>query len=383
MTRNCRPGSASVGSRPSWIRLAAALAAVVVAGSAWAQDPVERTANIQISLPAGSPRVEVVPGPERVKLDLPRGAEFPHDFSTASGGLIAGAEIRPVDERIKIDLDLASGYLDRVIYESASIVLRFRSRFAPVGDAVAEDEAYRLGADDKVRITIHNQPSLSGSLAIGRDGSITAPLVGEVQAAGLTPQQLAARLTERFDRVYLVDPQVDVEVEEYRSQWVMVGGEVRKPGRTPLRGGTRLKEIIGEAQGFTEQSGEEITISRKLEDSDETKVLRVSRRDFEAGRSNPRLTHGDLIEVARAESCYIQGEVREGGGPVRVERGMTLLKVIALAGGLTDWANRKEITVRRNDGTQENYNLNKIEAGRAEDPPMRGGEVIIVKKRFL
>ena len=174
-----------------------------------------------------------------------------------------------------------------------------------------------------------------------------------------------------------------VAVEEYLSQWVIVGGEVLKPGKIALRGGTRLKEVIGEAQGFTEHSGEEITISRRRSNGD-TVTLVVGRADYEAGRKNPILSHGDQIEVDRAESCYIQGEVRESGR-VRIERGMTLLRVIAHAGGLTDWANRKKVTVLYSDGSQptRSYNLNKIQTGEAEDPKMHGGELIIVKKRFL
>ena len=95
--------------------------------------------------------------------------------------------------------------------------------------------------------------------------------------------------------------------------------------------------------------------------------------------------HGDRIDVKRAEYCYIQGEVRESGR-VRIERGMTLLRAITMARGLTDWADRKSVRVLYGEGAkqkQRTFNLNKIEAGKLEDPVMQGGEIIIVKKRFL
>jgi polysaccharide export outer membrane protein len=152
-----------------------------------------------------------------------------------------------------------------------------------------------------------------------------------------------------------------------------------------LRGGTRLKEVVGEAEGFSEEAGEVITITRKIPGTDETRTLRISREDYEGGRSNPSLISGDIIDVGRARYCYIQGEVEESGR-VRIERGMTLMRVIALAAGLTDWANRKNVRILYGEGAaprERVFNLNKIEQGKAEDPPIRGGEVIIVKKRFL
>ena len=246
-------------------------------------------------------------------------------------------------------------------------------------------ERYVLGPDDRISILVHNHPELGAELDITREGWITAALVGQIKAAGLTPPQLAAKLTELLADGYLKNPKVDIGVKEYRSQWVVVSGEVLNPGRVPLRGGTRLKEVLGEADGFSDEAGEEITITRKVPDTIETRTLRISRTDYERGQSNPSLQHEDIIDIRRAEYCYIQGEVRESGR-VRIERGLTLLRVIALAGGLTDWANRKKVVVLYGDGSvprEQIYNLNRIENGRDDDPVIRGGEDIIIKKRFL
>ena len=116
-------------------------------------------------------------------------------------------------------------------------------------------------------------------------------------------------------------------------------------------------------------------------------MLYVSRTEFESGKQQPVAVHGDIIDVRRADYCYIQGEVRRTGR-VRIERGMTLMRVIALAGGLTDWANRKNVVVLypgRAGPRERVFNLNKIELGKG--PPrtrvIAGGEDIIVKKRFL
>jgi polysaccharide export outer membrane protein len=346
----------------------------------------EATAEIRITLPDGPPSsVSVSPGRERVLLDLPRGARFPDDFVTSSGGMLRDGKVEFADDRVRIDLELALGTLERLDFEPDAVVLKFRGGHLPAIDLADPQQRYVLGPDDRIAILVHQQPDLSPELDITREGWITAPLVGQVKAAGLTPPQLAAKMSSLLADGYLTEPQVDVSVKEYRSQWVVVAGEVMNPGRKPLRGGTRLKEVLGEAEGFTKEAGEEITITRKIPGSDETRTLYVSRTEFERGRSNPSLAHGDSIDVRRAEYCYIQGEVRESGR-VRIERGMTLMRVIALAGGLTDWANRKNVVVLYPDGAiprERFFNLKQIEKGAAEDPVIVGGEDIIVKKRFL
>jgi polysaccharide export outer membrane protein len=366
--------------------VAAAVAlTLLVASPGIAQEDSGTSAEIRISLPAGASAVAMSPGPDRIVLELPAGATFPDDFARSSGGLLRDGRVEENGDTVELELNMALGVLSRVEYEPDAVVLRFESRFLPRSELADPDEQYLLGADDKILVTVHNRPELTTELTVTREGLITAPLVKDVMAAGLTPRQLAARVAELLGRNYLVNPQVDVSVLEYRSQWVIVTGEVLRPGRIPLRGGTRLKEILGETEGFGEEAGESITISRKIPGTDEVKTLYVGRHDFESGRTDPTLAHGDIIEVGRADYCYIQGEVRDAGR-VSIERGMTLMRVISLAGGLTDWADRKNVRVLSGSGagqTTDLYNLKKIEQGRAPDPEMRGGEVIIIKKRFL
>jgi len=345
------------------------------------------SAEIRIALPGDSlPRVSISPGQEHLVLDLPQGSRFPADFVTSSGGMLRDGKVRFADDRVVIELDLALGVLDRIDVEPGTLSLLFRGSHIPPMDLADPQQRYVLGPDDRIGILVHNQPDLSTELDITREGWITAPLVGQIRAAGLTPPQLAAKLTERLAAGFLREPQIDVSVKEYRSQWVVVSGEVMSPGRKPLRGGTRLKEVIGEAGGFTKEAGEDIAITRRVPGSEEeTRTLFLSRTDFERGATNPLLEHGDTIDVRRAEYCYIQGEVRRAGR-VRVERGMTLTRVVALAEGLTDWANRKKVVVLYPAGKvprERIFNLKKIMEGKAEDPPIVGGEDIIVGKRFL
>jgi polysaccharide export outer membrane protein len=208
----------------------------------------------------------------------------------------------------------------------------------PATDADSGERPYLIGPDDKLSIVVHNDEKLSAELVVGRDGSIVTP-VGEVKAAGLTPRDLAAKLAELLDRRYLVDPRVTVEVEEYRSQWVMVTGPVFDPGKIVLRGGTRLKEVLSEAGGFREEAGSRITISRRSQAALRPVTIVIDRERFDSGEANPILAHGDIIEVAPRATVYVQGEVRSPGG-VPFEQGMTLLRALSIAGGLSEWADR-------------------------------------------
>jgi polysaccharide export outer membrane protein len=221
-------------------------------------------------------------------------------------------------------------------------------------------------------------------LNVGPNGTIAAPLLGEIPAAGLTVDQLASAITERLARDFLVDPRVNVEVVEYKSQWVLVTGSVHTPGRVPLRGGTDLKEAISAAGGLTPEAGEEIAVSRKVAGSNEPTVVRVVRSQFESGESNPPLANGDIINVAKAEYCYVQGEVR-ANVRIPIEKGLTLLRAITLGGGFTEWANTKNVQIlpQGSDRPSKTYNVKDIQRLKIPDPELHAGDVIIVKRRVL
>lgn len=387
----CPVASASAGSShiPRTGLTTLAVLALLWAGSPLSAqvdlEGAKTAAEILITLPDGpEPRVSVSPGSNRVVLELPRGSVFPLDFGAASGGMVRDGVVTSLDaQRVRLELELAQGLLDRVDYRPDSLTLRFTSRFDAMRPRVSGD--YILGPDDKILLTVDNQPELTSHLTVTRDGTIAAPLIGDVDAAGLGPRQLALRVAELLGRNYLVDPKVEVVVEDFRSQWVMVSGEVRLPGRLALKGGTRLKEVLSEAGGLTSGAGEKITISRQVVGSEEYEILTIDRAAFERGESNPVLLGGDIIDVGEAEYCYLQGEVRSPGR-ISIERGMTLLRAVSLSGGVTEWADRKSVKVLYPADRQPRervFNLRKIQNGKDEDPPLAGGEIIVVGRRYF
>jgi polysaccharide biosynthesis/export protein len=378
-------GSFSVGTR-GLVALALAFA-VASWAAAQTRQPDDHGIEVRIGLPAGGPfPVSITFAEGGVVLDLPAGASVPFDVVGASEGILRDSELTPkTDSRMKLTLRLATGILDQARYEPDAVVLRFQRRTvglaAESGDSA---NAYRIGVDDKIQISVDGQPDLTRQSVVGPNGSIVAPFIGEVAVAGQTVDQVAARLTDRLARDYLVDPRVNVEVVEYKSQWAMVTGAVRRPGRVPLHGGTGLKEALSEAGGLAPEAGEEITISRISGPTKGATVLKVSRQAFEDGTMNPALRSGDIVSVAKAAYCYVNGEVRNS---IRIpmEEGLTLLRAITLAGGFTEWANKKDVQVLSEDPKKpgKTYDVRRIESSRIPDPKLEAGDVIIVKRRVL
>ena len=116
----------------------------------------------------------------------------------------------------------------------------------------ANENVYRLGAGDLISISVYDEPDLSLELRIGLSGTISYPLLGDVDVAGLSPKQLEVKLLEKLKGPYLVDPSVSVSIMEYRPFYVT--GEVEKPGSYPFHPGLTVERAISIAGGFTERA---------------------------------------------------------------------------------------------------------------------------------
>ena len=109
---------------------------------------------------------------------------------------------------------------------------------------------YVIGADDNLHISVWKEQELTNSLPVRPDGKISMPLLNDVQAAGLTPMQLAASLTEKLKK-YLADPRVTVVVTQMNSQRIYVLGEVLHTGAVPLLPNMTVLQALATA-GFTQ-----------------------------------------------------------------------------------------------------------------------------------
>ena len=251
---------------------------------------------------------------------------------------------------------------------------------------VAEAHDYLVGVRDVLEITVFGHEDLSKSLEVNAGGTYDFPLIGSLQLAGRTVDDLQAEITRRLAEDYLVSPSVGVRVTEYQSQWVNVVGQVRKPGQHFLKGHSTLIDLITESAGLSDDAGNDITITRQVDGG--IRQLHVNRQDLfseDNEEFNLVLRMGDVVEVGEQERFFIQGEVaRPGSYPL--ERGYTLMKAITVAGGLSQWANRKQVEVlREQDGQRQTLKLNlkAIGSRKERDVELLPDDIIIVKRRLL
>jgi len=117
--------------------------------------------------------------------------------------------------------------------------------------AATTDANYVIGAQDVLDISVWKETELTRVVPVRPDGKISLPLLNDVQAAGLTPAQLAAEITTSLKR-FVTDPQVTVIVTQINSQRVYILGEVTRAGAYPLLPGMTVLQALSSAGGFTQ-----------------------------------------------------------------------------------------------------------------------------------
>ncbi len=219
---------------------------------------------------------------------------------------------------------------------------------SPKAEAARPDQVvlgrYTLGPDDQLRITVFDEPDLTNIYRVGSDGFITFPLIDRVAASGLTIVEFQDRLRARLADGFIRNPQVRVEVEQYKSQFVIVGGEVRLPGKVPMTGVMTLPEALAAAGSPTSSASTEVIVTHANKPGADgtlpdkrAESLHVNLKALQLGNIGQEvfLQDGDTVFVPKAQTFYITGFVRNPGSLVW-EPGMTVQQAIALAGGLTD-----------------------------------------------
>ena len=122
---------------------------------------------------------------------------------------------------------------------------------APSPAAGAAADSYVIGPSDTLTVTVWKEPTLSGSLLVRPDGMISLPLLGDVQATGMTPLQLADQIATKLKK-YVQDPNVSVVISQIHSKVIYLLGEVGKKGPIEMTSGMTLLEAISSAGGLTD-----------------------------------------------------------------------------------------------------------------------------------
>jgi len=172
---------------------------------------------------------------------------------------------------------------------------------APVsGGALSSGESdYMLVVGDTVALNVFREPDLTTQATIARDGTVQLPLIREVKLAGLTIRDARELLRTFYDKQFLVDPQVFLNVVKYAERKFTIMGQVARPGSYELQGGERidLLEAIGLAGGFTRIADRgRVIIQRK--EGGEVKAIKANAKRMADGKADPlEVQPGDVITV--------------------------------------------------------------------------------------
>ena len=126
--------------------------------------------------------------------------------------------------------------------------------------------AYAIGVGDVIEISVWKSPELSVSVPVRPDGRVSVPLLGDVQAAGMTPLALKEQLAREFKK-YVTAPEVSVVIKEINSRKVFVTGEVKTPGAFDLQPRAKLMQILAMAGGLTPYSKGKVIVLRDNRES--------------------------------------------------------------------------------------------------------------------
>ena len=208
---------------------------------------------------------------------------------------------------------------------------------------------YQIGAQDLLKVTVLDEAELSQTYRVDADGTISFPYIGRIPAAGSTLSSLQDLIRSKLSAGYIKNPQVRVEVESYKSQAIMVSGEVRSPGKYPMSGQMTVLEALATAGSPTPSASSELTIARKKlgAEAADAEIIRVNWRDLNLGRgTDVALLDGDILNIPKAQTFYMTGQIRNPGILV-LDPGMTVQQAIATAGGLSERGSDRRITASR------------------------------------
>jgi polysaccharide export outer membrane protein len=238
-----------------------------------------------------------------------------------------------------------------------------------------------LGPGDELEVTVYGAPDLSGHTRVSAEGNISMPLIGYVRVAGLSSSEAEATIEAQLRKNNVVnDPQVSVYAKEYTSSGISVAGEVAKPGFYSALGPHRLFDVLQAAGGTTDRAANKAVISHR--DQTDATTLSISKDPAEMAASNVALQPGDTVVVPKAGIVYVLGEVtRPGGYVLNSTGGITVLQVVAVAGGPTHVASAGKTRLLRRTGNgfqEQRVDLKKLLRGKAPDVSVRDEDILFI-----
>lgn len=257
-----------------------------------------------------------------------------------------------------------------------------------MGGAPGEAREYVIGAGDVLAISVLENKDLDTVATVNPGGKITFPLVGEVQTAGLTAAELAARLTTELGKS-IKNPVVTVSLREVNSYRIYFLGKVAKPGIHFNKSEVTLLQALSLAGGLTEGAdlslafvarGTEklpVDFHRLIREGDLSQNIVLDPEDIVVIPDNPR------------NMVYIMGEVKQPGSfPLSQDRGLSVLKAIAQAGGFTNFAAPSRTVILRESGERKGTIRVDVDdlikrPDESQDTLLQAGDIVIVPQSLF
>lgn len=247
--------------------------------------------------------------------------------------------------------------------------------------AAAAIPEYRIGPGDLLRIGVYQNPDLTLETRVAESGTISFPLLGAVRVGGMGVTA-AERLIADGLRAgnFVRQPQVTIAVTQFRAHQASVLGAVQRPGRFALESlDLRLSDLLAMAGGVA-PFGADTVVLLGMREGRQTRMEIDLPSLFAGGAArdrDPLIFNGDTVWVDRQQVVYIYGEVQRPG-PMRLERGMTLMQALATGGGLTQRGTEKGIRIHRKVGEGRVQTMQLPMDDRVQD-----GDVIQVRESLF
>ncbi len=256
--------------------------------------------------------------------------------------------------------------------------------FAAV-QADTEPANYIVGGGDLLQVTVFGEDDLSSLVRVGSDGTITLPLIGLVDAKGLSVHELEKQVERAYGEKYLQDPHVSVFVKEQLGGKITLLGAVVEPGTYDYFSRQRLLSVLAMAGGLSNDAGTMVQVRRKTDDAARPSTYIVDLADLlKSGdeQLNLEIHPNDVIFVPEAGTFFVDGAVRKPG-VYRLKSVTSVQEAIAMAGGTTWYSSNSIKLLRRSSEGKTDVVELKSNSLETADVALRDRDILFVETNHL